>query len=230
MTNGIQYPHSRFVGCTECCVLHPVVHESTSLSGDARQAAAEGFNEFVAAHMSHGMTTLERQGNATRSDGPLWDPLASLTFHVTDGSQTFVVSATRGSIDEPRQYRFTPGRLAATPPRVTVEDDHVRRGLDRQFFPHAVRPSKIERFVGILRDVVSQIDADGLEIAFDDADDPAVSIARMPDDHYEELVTRCAHVFDASEMPHVSNFLAANRSEDGLLALRVRQEYRVLAA
>jgi len=229
MNNTVQYPHTRFIGCQECQVLHPILHDSGRLSGDAQEAAADAFDEFLTAHTAHALIELQRQGSATTSSGPVWDPLARLCFEVSDGQQNLLVTAQRTAIDEPREYRFVSGRLASSAAVVTIEDSNVRRGLDRQFFPHAVRPSKIDSFVGMLREVVSQIDADALEIAFDDAEDPAVSIARFPDESYDEVVTRCFEIFDAAEMSSVSRFLAANRNEDGLLALRVRQDFRVLA-
>jgi hypothetical protein len=230
MENTIQYPYNEFIACRECHVLHPVVPATDAFADEAREAVREGYREFIAAHARHSTTALRRHGSASSSTGPLWDPLAALAFEVTDGERTYVVSATRRAIDEPRVYRYVAGVLESPGPTIEIEDSSLRRGLDLELFPYAIRPSKVESFVGILREVVSHIEADALEIAFDDADDPAVSIARMPDASYEELVTRCAKIFDAWELPRVNDFLAANRAEDGLLALRVRQEYRVQAA
>jgi hypothetical protein len=88
----------------------------------------------------------------------------------------------------------------------------------------------LDRFISVVHDIVSHIPPNDLEIAFDDADDPAVSIARMPTESYQELLTRCTEIFDAWEWPRVSRFLRDNRGEDGLLALRVRRQMSLLSA
>ena len=51
----------------------------------------------------------------------------------------------------------------------------------------------------------------------------------MPDRSYQELLARCAEIFDPTELDTVSKFLRDNRNEDGLLALRVRRELRALS-
>ena len=106
----------------------------------------------------------------------------------------------------------------------------MRRGLDREFYPQALRPTKLDRFISVLHDVVRHIPPAELEIAFDLADDPAVSIARMPNETYEELLARCIEIFDPWEWPRVSRFLCENRGEDGVLALRVRRHVALLSA
>jgi hypothetical protein len=109
---------------------------------------------------------------------------------------------------------------------VLIDHRDLRRGLDLTFYPRALRLTKLDRFVSVVRDVVSQLNPNQLTIAFDDAEDPAVSVARMPDETYQELLARCAEIFDPSEFDTLTKFLQSNRYEDGLLALRVRREYR----
>jgi hypothetical protein len=230
MTKIVEFPHRSFLSCHDCGVLHPAVHRSGLLTGEAEQAALEAFQEFATAHSAHATTLLQRSGHPTGSTGPLWDPLAPLTFEVTDGLTTFVVQADRVSIDEPRRYRFSPGRLALNAATVSIDDAAVRAGLDHAWFPHALRLSTIERFVELLREIIAGIDAEGLDIAFDDADDPSVSIAAVPPAACESLLAGCAVIFDAADLPLVRSFVAGNCDADGVLALRVRQDHRVLAA
>ena len=77
---------------------------------------------------------------------------------------------------------------------ILVDDEDLRRGLDWEFYPHALRPGKLDRFVLVVREIVGRFNPEGLPIAFDDADDPMVSIARMPDRSYQELLARCAEI------------------------------------
>ena len=218
-----------FLACHDCGVLHPVEPTGPTRSDDAAQDS-EDFAAFAASHASHHTARLVRQGEDTASDRPLWDPMGTLTFQATDGEQHYIVIGRRESIEEPRTYRFAPGELEARNSEVEVDDRDLRRGLDRQFFPHALRPTKLDRFISVVHDVVSHIPPDDLEIAFDAADDPAVSVARMPTECYQELLTRCTEIFDPWEWPRVSRFLRDNRGEDGLLALRVRRQMSLLSA
>jgi len=214
------------LACHDCGVLYPV--ELTGLT--APPAEDEEYLAFVSEHAAHRTAHLSRQDEETVSEQPLWDPMGTLIFVATDGDQPYIVVARRESIEEPRTYRFTPGTLEHRNSEVLVEDSDLRRELDRQFFPYALRPTKLDLFISVVHDIISHIPPDALEIAFDAADDPAISVARMPTESYQELLTRCTAIFDAWEWPRVSRFLRDNRGEDGLLALRVRRQANLLSA
>jgi len=217
------------LACHDCGVLLPV--EPTEAAEQAGAAPEDNdYLTFVAVHATHRTGHLLRQGEETLSDQPLWDPMGTLAFPATDGEQPYVVIARRESIEEARTYRFTSGILECRNSEVLVDDSDLRRGLDRQFFPYALRPTKLDLFISVVHDIISHIPADALEIAFDAADDPAISVARMPTESYQELLTRCTEIFDPWEWPRVSRFLRDNRGEDGLLALRVRRQANLLSA
>lgn len=216
-----------YLACHSCRRLQPLGGDAARLDDDSATAAAESRQEFESEHAGHPLAVVRRHGAAVRVDGPAWDPMSVVTFTVADDHATYVVTADRPSIEEPRIYSFVPGELACAPASVSIEHRHLLRGLDRELFPHVLRTSKLDRFLGAIRSVVERIDIEALDVAFDDADDPAVGIAPMPDTHYAELVENCARIFDPAELPRVSGFLAANRREDGLLALRVRHDYRI---
>lgn len=216
----IHAPEARaFFACCDCGILHPVADCSDFSEDDTVQE----LSDFIAQHGSHRITQVERQGIDAVSDRPVWDPMATVTFAVSDGRQVYVVNGGRHSIDEPRVYRFSAGVLEIRAAQVTVDDRDLRRGLDRAVYPHVVRPNSVERFIRIVHEAIKQLSPDDLEIAFDAADEPNVSVARLPEETYAELVARGAEIFDAAEWPPVSRFLAENRGEDGLLAVRVRR-------
>ena len=217
-----------FVACRDCALLHPALGYVSDPPDEASGELLAAFGAFVAEHWAHDLVWLRRGESEVISDQPLWDPMAAITFEVTGGGDEFyVVTAQRPDIDSPRVYRFAPGRLELTQAQVQIDDQTLRRGLDRSFYPQALRLAKLERFVSVVHEVIGHLKPDELPIAFDDAEDPSVSIARMPDQTYLELVGRCAEIFDPAELGTVAKFLQANRHEDGLLALRVRREFRV---
>ena len=217
------------IACRDCSVLQPVACVRSTGADDAAEAWREAYRQFLAEHRAHDLTWFARHGDELASDRVLWDPMATVTFEVTDGQRTYVATGSRTSLEEPRVYRFAPGTLDSVGAAILVDDTDLRRGLDLEFYPHALRLGKLDRFVLAVREVVSHLNPEELPIAFDDADDPMVSVARMPDQSYEELLARCTEIFDPAEIDTVSKFLRDNRDEDGLLALRVRRELRALS-
>jgi len=219
-----------FVACHDCAELHPVVGPGAALFDDTSGQGMDAYTEFLAKHRTHRVACLWRSGSEVRADRPLWDPMAILMFEVSDGDRSYVVTASRRSIEDERVYRFTTGALEVGSSDVQIDPRGVHRGLDLQFYPHALRPTKIDRFLSVVHEAIHQIDPDHLEIAFDAADDPAVCIAGMPDGIYNEILARCAEIFDPWELSRVSDFLHDNRDADGLLALRVRRHVVALSA
>jgi len=214
-----------FAACRDCGELHPIFDSAVAFLDDAGIEGTDAYTQFLTRHRAHHIASLWRSGWELRADRPLWDPLATLTFEVTDGDQTYVVNAMRRSIEDGRLYQFAPGVLEVGNAEVQIDPHDLRRGLELQFNPQTLRPMKIDRFLAAVHEVINQIDADDLEIAFDAADDPAVSIACMPDATYDDLLARCAKIFDPrEELPRVVAFLRDNRGADGLLALRVRRD------
>jgi hypothetical protein len=214
------------IACRDCGLLQPVLCVTSIGAEDAVEAWREVHLQFLTEHRAHDLAWFVRHGDEIVSDRALWDPVATVAFEVTDGQRTYVATGSRTSPEEPRVYRFTAGTLRSAGAAILVDDTDLRRGLDLEFYPHALRLGKLDRFVLAVRDVVSHLNPAELPIAFDDANDPMVSVARMPDQSYEELLARCTEIFEPSEIDTVSKFLRDNRDEDGLLALRVRRELR----
>jgi len=207
-----------FTACRDCGELQPLVDTGATLLDDAD--GVDPYKEFTARHRTHDIARVWRSGSECRADRPLWDPMATLTFEVTDGDRTYVVSATRRSIEDERVYGFTLGVLDEVGnSEVQIDARALQRGLS---YLHALPPMTVDRLLSAVNELISQIDPDELVTAFDDADDPAVSIADMPDGIYDKILARCTEIFDPMELPRVVTFLGDNRHADGLLALRVR--------
>jgi hypothetical protein len=218
--------HRSLIACRDCSVLQPLVCVRSTQADDAADVWHEAYCGFLADHQGHDLACFARHGDALASDHALWDPMATIRFEVSDGDRIYVATGSRSSLEEPRVYRFGPGTLDVVGTAILVDDEDLRRGLDWEFYPHALRLGKLDRFLLVVHEIVGRLNPEELPIAFDDADDPMVSIARMPDRSYRELLARCAEIFDATELDTVSKFLRDNRDEDGLLTLRVRRELR----
>ena len=224
------FSNTHYVACQTCGVLHPCVGSGFGHDASLEQEAIESYQQFCSAHAEHHMSELSRPDSDSFADRPLWDPMASTTFEVTDGRQTYIVVSSRATIEEARTYRFVPGSLEMYVSDISIEVQDIRRGLDYALYPHALRQTKIDRFLTVLREVISHMDPKELAIVFDAADDPEVSIACIPDAYYAELLGRCTEIFDGWELSRVSSFLEINRGEAGLLALRVRRQHRAVSS
>lgn len=208
--------YESFLLCRHCGVLHPVhVH-----SGD--DEAIQELAAFRAEHEAHVLEDAQRLPDSALFDGPTWDPMSTRWFRVDAGADVLLVRSWRTSIDEPRRHELT-----TAPPLdagcIEVDEPLLRRAFDRHFYPHAVRPAKLERFVHTVHELIADLDPGEVETTFDDAVLPNASIGPFPPDLCDTLLNRCAPIFDAWELERIRSFIADHRLEDGALAVRVRR-------
>lgn len=213
--------YESFLLCRHCGVLHPV-----SVHPGADEDAAQDLAEFRHEHEAHVLEDAQRlQDDSALFDGPTWDPMSTRWFRVAAGADVLLVRSWRISIDEPRRHELTSAAPEAAG-CIEVDESLLRRALDRHFYPHAVRPAKLERFVHTVHQLIADLDPGEVETSFDDVELPNASIGPFPNELCDELVDRCTPIFDAWEMERLRSFIADHRLEDGALAVRVR---RVLA-
>ena len=220
----------RFLLCRACRVLHALQLDGFHLSAAEEETFALDLRVFRSQHARHGLEEATRTASAALHDRPLWDPMVNTWFEVSAGRDLLLVRSGRSSIEEPRCYT-----LEATPPErddggVEVDAPLVRRALDRHFYPHAIAPTKLDRFVAVLDDLAAHLDPNAVETSFDDADYADAGIAPLPEDICRTLLARSADIFDAWELERVQTFVAENRDEIGALALRVHRPLARLSA
>ena len=216
-----QHHHETFLACRTCQSLQRIRPE---LPPDEEEPP------FDVRHAGHRLEPLRRIGDAFLSDKPVWDPMATTDFEVTNGSEVLIVRSGRRSVEEPIERILLPGRLRLDHVSVAFETDLIRRAIDAQFFPHALRPAKVDAFLATLAALCRDVDPDRLEIVFDSAEEPQVQYARMPDHLHAQLMVRCEAIFDEWERERLRSFFAMARGDDGLLCLRVTRSFVVEAA
>jgi len=214
-----------FLLCRDCRVVHRVyaAHELAE-GGPVSEAAAIAYGQFLVDHRHHPLDRLEHCGTVDHHEGAFWDPSRTSFIEVSNGREAFTLRSARDSLEEAPRHEIIEGRLEPKPAEVSVDEALLRQAFDRHFYPSAVRPSKVDRFVETVRDILSHLPANELETEFDDADEPAVAIGRLPDEGCVALLERCMNLFDAWELTRVASFIGANRDEYGALALHVRRQ------
>ena len=220
----------RLLLCRHCGVLHPLGLDGVDGgSAEAHEFAVE-LQLFRSAHAPHLLDLVTRLPAPAIADRPVWDPMATIWFHVAAGSEVLWVRSWRLSIEAARQHEVVTGPPAMARARVEVDAWLLRRALDRDFYPHAIRPHKLDRFVGLVQGLISQLDPAALDTSFDDAELPNASIAPFPDSLCAALLRGCADIFDDWELVKVAQFIDAHRHDVGALALRVSTEPASLTA
>ena len=216
-------PDSRrdsFLLCRTCGVLMPLMPSAPwpASDDDALEIAA-----FRAEHDGHGLATAARLDEPARTDRPAWDPLATRWFQVAVDGQELVVLSHRSSVDDPRQYHLAGSEMPSTASRVDVDESLLRRALDRHFYPHVIRQAQLDAFVTTVRDLLAPVDPAEIDIAFDDPSLPDAGIGPFPAGLAEDLVARCASLFDPIGLERARSFIRDHRAEDGALAVRVHR-------
>jgi len=203
-----------FLLCRQCGVLHSF--------GVRSETDDDGLTEFHAAHFGHTLEDAQSLPDPALFDGPVWDPMSTRWFQIAVGAEVLLVRSWRASIDEPRRHELTSVSPSATD-CVEIDEPLLRRALDRHFYPHAMRPAKIERFVQTVRELVADLDPAAVDTSFDDASVPNASIGPFPAELCALVLEHCAPFFDAWEIERVRGFVDDHRREDGALAVRVRR-------
>jgi hypothetical protein len=212
--------HEMFLFCRECAVLHPI----GALHADDDDAALD-LAEFRSGHEAHGLEQARCVPDSAVYDAPAWDPMATRWFRVAVGSELLQVRSWRASIEEPRRHEIATAP-AISAERVEIDARLLRHALDRHFYPHALRPAKVERFIDTICALLATVDPAATATTFDDPSVPNASIGPFPARLCDTLLNRCSPIFDAWELERVASFIENHRFEDGALAIRVR---RVLA-
>jgi len=219
-----------FLLCRHCELLQPLRTPGPWPESDPEAAA--DLAAFRTTHEAHDLEHAERVDERGLTDLPLWDPMATRWFRVRAGSgtETVAVRSWRASVDEPRRYAIDAAGLPAVATCVEVDEPLLRRALDRDFYPHAMRTAQLDGFVAAVRETLAPLDPDTVETSFDDAALPDAEIGPFPPALRGCLIERCSGLFDTWELERLRGFVGAHGQEDGALAVRVRRVLLTRAA
>lgn len=211
----------RFLLCRRCGLLMPLALPGFTPALD-RDDAAE-LAAFQAAHEAHGIEIAERTAERATADRPLWDPMVTRWFTVAAGSDTLTVRSWRADADLPRRYELATAGPPALNVWVDVDEPLLRRALDRHFFPHVLREVQRDAVVAAVRALVTPLDPDEVDIAFDDTALPDTGIGPFPPACAARLLAVCREVFDPVSFERADSFIRAHSGPDGALAVRVHR-------
>lgn len=216
---------NEYLVCRFCRVLTPL--SSAALEPTLDDGEISDLDRFRAEHDAHGLEIAHRGDAPAVHDRPVWDPMAISWFEVRVDDDHFVVRSSRSHVDCPRTWELISGVIEHSAGEVELDQEYLRLALDEWFYPQ-VLPSRVsDRFLAVIEDVTQTIDPDEITTAFDDTDDPLVSIAPLPISARERVLERTQTFLDDIERQRFAGFVDAHSGADGALALHVRRPFVV---
>jgi hypothetical protein len=215
---------NEFLVCRACGLLSPI---SSDIDASYDEGEPSDLDRFRAEHDTHGLDVANRSDTPAVHDRPVWDPMAIAWFEVRTGGEAFIVRSSRSSIDAPRRWELTRGVIEQRAGQVELDQEYLRLALDQWFYPQVLPPRVSDRFLAVLEDVAQALDPDEITTAFDDSDDPQVSIAPLPISARERVLERTQGFLDEAERQRFAGFVDAHSGADGALALHVRRPFVV---
>ena len=215
-----------FLLCRSCGALCDLEHSSLDSVPDDQRTSESDAHAFWLTHREHGLEQVMRLPTAAIYDRPAWDPVATAWFHVRTARDSLVVRSWRSSIEEPRRYTVETNPPPEAGWAVNFDEGLLRRAFDMHFYPHAIRPAKVDRFLSLVHDLVSQLEGATIDTSFDDVEHANTAIAPFPNDLCDTLVSRSATIFDSWELERVAAFVRTHRLENGALALHIEHRFR----
>ena len=182
---------------------------------------------FLARHARHPLQTLRPAGQAAAHDGPLWDPMVTTFWEVSNGAERFVVQGWREHVGEPLRYRLLAGRLVAERVAIEIPEEDLRAQVDEALYPGVVPERKLRTFVDAFKAIVWDLDPCALEILYDAPNEPALSVARLPEAALRRVRERMATIFDAADCARLERWLGVASDEPDALAVLVRRQIRI---
>ena len=210
-----------FLVCRPCGLISPLAVDLSAY--DEVEGELSDLELFRYAHATHGLERATRLPTPAVYDRPVWDPMATAWFEITIDGEVFLVRSWRTSIEEPRCRQLIGGVIQRGQAAIELDELYLQRALDHHFHPHVLSDTTAQRVVTAVHALVATLDPTRVETTFDDADDPEIGVAPMPETLARALLEQSSAWFDPLEQERFARFVESNRSEDGALALRVRR-------
>lgn len=217
-----------------CCVCDAVHHVSSfdkaptyRLVGGAVEAqATDDWRLFMAQHAGHRLEPLRASGEKLLPDGSSIDPMSESYLEVTNGQDRYVVRRARKSIQEPMSYELIRGRLANVSLMVEVQEREIKKEIKNHFsWAPAICPDndKIDLFVGLVNDVVKNIDPHRIEISEYSYTDDSIAYGTFDRAAVDALMERCVNYFLPDEIASLRRFVETHSSGCDVMAVVLRR-------
>ena len=224
----------KFIHCCVCDAVHHVSPFDKAptyvLVGDAVEAqATDDWRLFMAEHAGHRLEPLQASGVKLFPEGSSMDPMSVGYIEVTNGQDRYVVRRARKSIQEPVSYELIHARLANVSLTVEVQDKEIKKEIKRFSWAPATCPDddKIDLFVGLVKDVVQNIDPHRIQISEYSYTDDSIAYGTFDGSALDALMERCAIYFLPDELASLRQFVETHGNDCDVMSLVLRRRLTV---
>ena len=223
--------NKRFIRCRKCDVVHHVTAFDKApvylLSAcGSSETAANDWQDFMTWHAGHRLDPLEATGKSFFPDGASSDPMATGYIEATNGNETVLLRRVRASIQESLRYELVPGRLVLRESTLDIQENSLRKEMKLHFLWAPAQPlsdEKIDLFVKLYREVVSDIDPQTVRGRQDSVTDDAIAYGPLNAPAQSALLQKCHGYFTPDELAALSRFIVSHGDVDNVLAIVVRR-------
>lgn len=225
----------KFIHCCTCDAVHHVSPFDKAptyiLVGETVEAqATDDWRLFMAQHAGHRLEPLQANGEKLLPEGSSMDPMSVGYIEVTNGQDRYVLRRARKSIQEPMNYELIPGHLVSLGLTVEVQESEIKKEIKNHFsWAPASCPDdgKIDLFIGLVKDVVKNIDPQRIQISEYSYADDSIAYGTFDRAALDALMERCASYFLPDELASLSRFVETHGRGCDVMALVLRHRLAV---
>lgn len=229
----------KFIHCCTCDAVHHVSPFDKAptyiLAGETvEEQATDDWRLFMAQHAGHRLEPLETNGEELLPESSSMDPMGVGYIEVTNGQDRYVLRRSRKSIQEPMRYELIPGHLINLSLTVEVQESEIKKEIKKEIknhFPWAPATcrddDKIDLFVGLVKDVVKNINPQRIPISEYSYADDSIAYGAFDRATLDTLMERCVNYFLPDELASLRRFVQTHARGCDVMALVLRRRLTV---
>ncbi len=233
--HGVFMGQEKYIWCRDCNEIHYVSPFDKApayalVHGVEQKYPMDDWRAFMQRHGGHKLEGLRSAGEKYSPSARPMDPMKEEYVEVTNGQDRFVIRSSRGSIDEPLHFELIKGRLTSVGATLDIQENEIRKEMKFHFAWSPLERldnRKIDLFIALFRDLVFDLSPEEVRICGYSYSDSSVAYGLLPSGVLKALLQKCTPHFLPYELNGIGRFIEAHRGEDGVLALLIRQRYRV---
>jgi hypothetical protein len=217
----------QFIWCRNCDKIHHITKPDKCLNSEITKPATDDWRTFRDQHSSHNLEPLIAAGGRYFPTGKKTDPMAVAYIEVTNGRDRYLLQGARKSIGQPLQFALIKGRLADAGFRLQIQEAAIRKAMKHHFDGAQFADEKIDGFISLVREVVTEIEPSSLRVSGYSATDSNVAYGQMGETEVDALMAKCAVQFEDADVESIRRFVEAHRENSAVMAVLMRRHVAI---
>jgi hypothetical protein len=229
--------NAKFILCRNCGAVHHVTAFDKApnyfvVAGAVQENHADDWRNFMNRHAGHGLEALKALGALYFPEGSAADPMAVGYLEVTNGHRNFLLRRSRRSINDPLTFEPIEARFGEPVVVLEIQEREIRKELKLRFghvFGHVLSDAKVDLFIALFRDAVSQVDARVVTVTEPSYANDNISYAALETHTKDCLLQQCARQFTSSEVETLRRFIETHSDGSDVMTLLLRRQVPIEA-